>query len=95
MLAVVLLSLAVLAVALLKAYRAGKALAREVSRATALVDDVSDQLVIERPAVAAAPLSPDELRAREAALLEREAALARREAQLTGSPGGRRARARF
>lgn len=94
MLAVVLLSLAVLAVALLKAYRAGKALAREVSRATALVDDASGQLVIERPAAAAAPLSADELRARESALLEREAALSRREAELAAPSAGRRSRAR-
>lgn len=81
MAAVVVLSLVTLAVALWKAYRAGKALAAEVGRASAGLEPLS-QLQVGEPAAAAAP-TEDELRAREAALAEREAALARRERQLT------------
>ena len=87
MAAVVVLSLVALAVALLKAYRAGKALASEVGRAAAGMEPLS-QLQVGEPAAGAAP-TEDELRAREAALAEREAALVRREKELaaTATPG--------
>jgi hypothetical protein len=75
--AVVVLPLVVLAVACLRAYRAGKALAAEVGRASAAVEPVS-ALEVGPPAAARPPMSEDELRAREAALLAREAELERR-----------------
>lgn len=72
-LAVVALSLVALAVALLRAYRAGKALAAEVGRATASLEPLPGAGGPPAP-----PLTEDELRRREAALLAREAELERR-----------------
>ena len=79
--AVVALSLVALAVAMLRAYRAGKALAREVGRASEVLAPMSE-LSVGGPQ-AAAPLTEAELRAREAALLAREAEL---EARLRTAP---------
>jgi hypothetical protein len=70
------LSLVALAVALLKAYRAGKALAREVGRASEAAAPLAELQV--GPAGPQAPLTEAELREREAALLTREAELERR-----------------
>ena len=82
---VVTLSLVALAVALLKAYRAGKALAREVGRASAGMDSFSALQV--GPPAAAVPPTEDELRALEAALAEREAELSRREKAIAAGAG--------
>ena len=87
MAAVVGLSLVALAVALLRAYRAGKALASEVGRAGAGLEPLQ-QLQVGEKAVAAAP-TEEELRAREVALTEREAVLARREKELAAPRPGR------
>ena len=82
--AVVALSLVGLALALLRAYRAGRQLAREVGRAGEAV--AAAELTVGAPP-APAPPTVEELRAREAALVEREAALVRREERLaTGAP---------
>jgi hypothetical protein len=75
--AVVALPLLALAVALLRAWRAGKGLAREVARASESMAPLSE-LEVGAPADPAAPLTEAELRAREAALLVREAELERR-----------------
>jgi hypothetical protein len=75
--AVVALSLVALTVALLRAWRAGKGLAREVARASESMAPLSE-LEVGAPAAPAPPLSESELRAREAALLVREAELERR-----------------
>jgi len=80
---VVVLSLLALAVALWKAYRAGRALAREVGRASAGLEPLS-KLQVGEPAAAAAP-ADDALWAREAALAEREAAVTRREKELAAA----------
>lgn len=70
--AVVALPLVALAVALLRAYRAGRALAAEVGRASAALEPLTGA------GGTAPPLTEDELRRREAALLAREADLDRR-----------------
>ena len=84
--AVLALSLVLLALALLRTYRAAKGLAREVARAGEATASVGE-LSVGRPAAADEVPSEESLRAREAALAEREAALARREAQITGKAG--------
>jgi hypothetical protein len=75
--AVVALSLVGLALAILKAYRSGKALSREVARASQAAAPLSE-LQVGPAAGPAAPLTEAELRAREAALVAREAELERR-----------------
>lgn len=77
---IVTLSLVALAVALLRAYRAGKALSGAVGRAGETLAPLSELSVGPQ---APAPLTEAELRARESALLAREAQL---EARLRTAP---------
>lgn len=75
--AVILLSLAALGLALLRTWRAGKALASEVGRANESLAVLSE-LEVGPPAPPTGPPTEEELRAREAALVAREAELERR-----------------